>query len=138
MKYCRVQPLAAHFPAPGHQKTPNVSRACLKNALTFGVSLHNISLFAFMLMHHISAKNLHLLSSRLYCRLWNRTISTSLCIQRGSRTLPPVGNCTLPRRFYILFTSPNITRNRLKSKKFWGFIEISNWLYLLSAVYKFL
>ena len=78
MKYCRVQPLAAHFPAPGHQKTPNVSRACLKNALTFGVSLHNISLFAFMLMHHISAKNLHLLSSRLYCRLWNHTISATL------------------------------------------------------------
>ena len=44
-----------------------------------------------------------LLSSRLYCRFWNSGFSTSHQISRlsGSRTIPPVGNHTLPRR--ILF-----------------------------------
>ena len=41
-----------------------------------------------------------LLSSRLYCRFWNRTKSAA---HRGSRTLPPVRNCTSPRRIFFLF-----------------------------------
>ena len=36
-----------------------------------------------------------LLSSRLYCRFWNFTKSAA---QRRSRTIPPVGNFTPPRR----------------------------------------
>lgn len=40
-----------------------------------------------------------LLSSRLYCRSRNLTRSTAA---RGSRTIPPVGNHTPPRRTYSL------------------------------------
>lgn len=39
---------------------------------------------------------LTLLLSRLYCRFWNFTKSCNLF--RCSRTLPPIGNFTLPRR----------------------------------------
>ena len=36
--------------------------------------VHDILFSAF------AAKNMHLLSSRLYCRLWNRTISVALLL----------------------------------------------------------
>lgn len=49
----------------------------------------------------------HLLSSRLYCRYRN-----SFCLRKspipphrcGSRTIPPVGTCTLPRRSYSIYS----------------------------------
>lgn len=40
--------------------------------------MRNVPFFAFT--QNISAKNLHLLSSRLYCRLWNLTISAALLL----------------------------------------------------------
>lgn len=54
------------------------------------------------LMHTKQTCHTHcyLLSSRLYCRFWNRTKSAA---HRGSRTLPPVRNCTSPRRIFFLF-----------------------------------
>ena len=44
-----------------------------------------------------------LLSSRLYCRYRNYTDSAGTC-HTGSRTIPPVGTCTLPRRSYSIYS----------------------------------
>ena len=41
-----------------------------------------------------------LLSSRLYCRFWNYTRSAVIKNYGRSRTIPPVGNYTPPRRTY--------------------------------------
>lgn len=64
-------------------------------------------------------RHLHLLPSRLYCRLWNLTKSCPKFL--GSRankhvkkaSLPPVGNFTLPRRRIILFLHVNYILNTL-------------------------
>ena len=55
----------------------------------------------------LSNKRHYLLSSRLYCRYRN-----SFCLRKspipphrcGSRTIPPVGTCTLPRRSYSIYS----------------------------------
>ena len=81
--------------------TESLSEAKNPNVFTFGRLYSTVSSAR-------AAKEvdllIDLLSSRLYCRLWNRTISACLRLQTGSRTLPPVGNRTLPRRFVMLFT----------------------------------
>ncbi len=53
-----------------------------------------------MLMHHISAKNLHLLSSRLYCRLWNHTISATLPLHCVHWREKRVADFTAGREFH--------------------------------------
>jgi hypothetical protein len=55
----------------------------------------------------------HLLPSRLYCRLRSFTGSCSPCHPERmwricSRAIPPIGNCTLPRR--LLFSCSDYTR----------------------------
>ena len=42
-----------------------------------------------------------LLSSRLYCRFWNRTKSAIFMGRGLTFALPPVGNCTQPRRIVL-------------------------------------
>ena len=49
-------------------------------------------------------ENTSLLSSGLYRRFWNFTKSARPCRVRG--LLPPVGNCTLPRRYLVCAGHP--------------------------------
>ena len=47
--------------------------------------------------------NCSLLPSRLYCRFWNSPLRHQISRLRGSRTIPPVGNHTPPRRIILKF-----------------------------------
>ena len=49
----------------------------------------------------------NLLPSRLYCRYRNHTGSAAMRMYSpdGSRTLPPVGNYTLPRRIFLIYVT---------------------------------
>lgn len=49
------------------------------------------------------SSNCSLLPSRLYCRFWNSPLRHQISRLRGSRTIPPVGNLTLPRRILFFF-----------------------------------
>ena len=58
-----------------------------------------------------------LLSSRLYCRFWNYTRSAVIKNYGRSRTIPPVGNHTPPRRTYE-FDVGNYSTYEMKNQVF--------------------
>ena len=109
--------------APVHIKTPNTSvrgmfrnlparrTSSLSDSLPRTYSLLSFSHPDFTVGYGISPYQ-----PLCSCTVYSRTKS-------GSRTLPPVGNLTLPRRFVILFTGITIARKCLKIKGFFTFFK---------------